>query len=138
MFEWIDLIFAFALGAMAAVSFIVWLVNQWANRIRSMLQEAVNEVSDPGTSDALKNLVEQGKIMLLEVEIDHNQFFCYNYTTHQFVCQGKNVLEIVNHFKERFPGVNAVLHTGDEQALTTLRQQLKEARENSNSIGSAS
>ena len=89
-------------------------------------------------SNDLKSKVESGKIVLLEVEVENNQFFCYNSKTNQFVCQGRDVSEIIENFKQRFPGLNAVLHTGDEAALKTLRQQLKEHRETSDSIRSSS
>ena len=50
----------------------------------------------------------------------------------------EDVDEIIEKFKARFPGLNAFFESGDEQALATLRQQLKEHRETSNSIGSSS
>ena len=138
MFELVDLIIAFVLGALASVAFISWLVNRWANRIRVLLEEAMKEVEEPNEQQTLKDRVENGRIILLEVEVADNQFFCYNSKTNQFVCQGSNVTEIIENFKQRFPGLNAVLHTGDETALNTLRQQLKEHREGSDSIGSTS
>lgn len=138
MFELVDLFLAFVVGFACAIAFMSWLVQRWTKRIRSMLEEAVKETSAPETAEDLNERVEQGRIVLLEVEVENNQFFCYNHKTNQFVCQGQNVTEIIEHFKQRFPGLNAVLHTGDEQALKTLRQQLKEHRENSSSIGSSS
>ena len=138
MFELVDLIIAFVLGALASVAFISWLVNRWANRIRVLLEEAMKEVEEPNEQQTLKDRVENGRIILLEVEVADNQFFCYNSKTNQFVCQGANVAEIIENFKQRFPGLNAVLHTGDETALKTLRQQLKEHRETSDSVGSSS
>ena len=133
MFEWIDLIIAFVLGAVAATAFISWLVQRWANRIRALLEEAMKEVEEPKEDD-LKTRVDAGRVILLEVEVENNQFFCYNSKTNQFVCQGSNVAEIIENFKQRFPGLNAVLHTGNEEALAILRQQLKEHRESSSSI----
>ena len=138
MFEFVDLVIAFVLGALTSVAFISWLVNRWANRLRALLEEAMKEVEEPNEQQTLKDRVENGRIILLEVEVADNQFFCYNSKTNQFVCQGSNVTEIIENFKQRFPGLNAVLHTGDETALKTLRQQLKEHREGSDSIGSTS
>lgn len=136
MFNFVDLIIAFVFGAVAATAFISWLVQRWANRIRALLEEAMKEVEEPKEEQALKDRVADGKIILLEVEVADNQFFCYNSKTNQFVCQGSNVSEIIENFKQRFPGLNAILHTGDEAALNTLRQQLKEHREGSDSIRS--
>ena len=102
-----------------------------------MLEEALKDIEQPKEDD-IKTRVDNGKIILLEVEVANNQYFCYNSKTNQFVCQGNNVEEIIENFKQRFPGLNAILHTGNEEALKTLRQQLKETRESSDSIGSSS
>jgi hypothetical protein len=135
MFEFSDLVVAFILGALTAVAGISWVVHLWAQRIRRMLQAALKEeTAEPNIDD----LVAAGKVIPLKVEVDQDQYLCYNTLTNQFVCQGTNVTEIIERFKSRFPGLNAALDSGDEQALTTLRKQLKEHRENSNSIGSAS
>ena len=134
MFEFSDLVVAFILGALTAVAGISWVVHLWAQRIRRMLQAALKEeTAEPSIDD----LVAAGKVIPLKVEVDQDQYLCYNTLTNQFVCQGTNVTEIIERFKSRFPGLNAALDSGDEQALTTLRKQLKEHRENSNSIGSA-
>lgn len=138
MFELIDLILAFILGGICATFVISWIAHRWLNHLRGLLEEAMKEVADPKDDNDLKAKVESGKIVLLEVEVENNQFFCYNSKTNQFVCQGRDVSEIIENFKQRFPGLNAVLHTGDETALKTLRQQLKEHRETSDSIRSSS
>lgn len=130
MFELVDLVLAFVCGIVTTVAFVSWLVNRWARRIRQMLEEAMNEADQPSEDQTLKDQVNDGKIILLEVEIANDQFFCYNSKTNQFVCQGSDASEIIENFKQRFPGLNAILHTGDETALKTLRQQLKEQREN--------
>jgi hypothetical protein len=135
MFEFSDLVVAFILGVLTAFAGISWVVHLWAQRIRRMLQEALKaETAEPDIDD----LVAAGKVIPLKVEVDQDQYLCYNTLTNQFVCQGTNVTEIIERFKSRFPGLNAALDSGDEQALTILRKQLKEHRENSNSIGSAS
>ena len=130
MFELVDLVLAFVCGIVTTVAFVSWLVNRWARRIRQMLEEAMNEADQPSEDQTLKDQVNDGKIILLEVEIANDQFFCYNSKTNQFVCQGSDASEIIENFKQRFPGLNAILHTGDETALKTLRQQLKDQREN--------
>ena len=127
MFELVDLIIAFVLGALAATTLLAWLIQRWANNIKALIEEALKEVEEPKEDD-IKTRVDAGRIILLEVEVADNQFFCYNSKTNQFVCQGRDVKEIIENFKQRFPGLNAILHTGDEQALKTLRQQLKETR----------
>ena len=127
MFELVDLVIAFVLGALAATTLLAWLIQRWANNIKALIEEALKEVEEPKEDD-IKTRVDAGRVILLEVEVADNQFFCYNSKTNQFVCQGRDVSEIIENFKQRFPGLNAVLHTGDEAALKTLRQQLKETR----------
>lgn len=130
MFELVDLVLAFVCGIATTVAFMSWLVTRWARRIRQLLEEAMKEAGEQSEDQMIKDRVNDGKIILLEVEIANDQFFCYNSKTNQFVCQGSNASEIIENFKQRFPGLNAILHTGDETALKTLRQQLKEHREN--------
>lgn len=136
MFELVDLVLAFVCGIVVTVAFMSWLVNRWARRIRQMLEQALNE--ETAQEPSIKDQVANGKIIPLKVEVDQDQYLCYNMLTQQFVCQGSNVSEIIERFQARFPGLNAALQSGDETALETLRQQLKEHRENSNSVGSTS
>jgi hypothetical protein len=126
MFEFSDLVMAFVLGVLTALAGISWLVHLWAQRIRRLFQEALKneETAEPSIND----LVAAGKVIPLKVEVDQDQYLCYNNLTNQFVCQGTNVTEIIDRFKARFPGLNAALDSGDEQALATLRKQLKENR----------
>lgn len=133
MFELVDLILSFVVGFVTAIMFVSWLVVRWAHRIRTSLEEALKEET---AEPSIKDQVIAGKIIPLKVEVDQDQYLCYNHLTNQFVCQGSNVQEIIDRFKQRFPGLNAALESGDETALKTLRQQLKEHRENNNSIGS--
>jgi len=135
MFELIDLILAFVCGIVVAIAAVSWVVNRMARRIRQLLEEALKEET---AEPSIKDQIIAGKIIPLKVEVDQDQYLCYNHLTNQFVCQGSNVEEIIERFKARFPGLNAALESGDETALTTLRQQLKEHRENSNSVGSTS
>jgi hypothetical protein len=117
----------------------VWVmaifVRRWAERLRVLLEEALAE--ETGTATATK-IEANDSIIPLTVEVENNLYYCYNSNTNQFVCQGADVKEITAQFQQRFPGLNAFFNSGDEAALTALRQQLKDNRENSNSIGSAS
>jgi len=128
MFELVDLIIVFVLGFCAGLALIAWLVNRWATRLRAILEEALADTAS-AKEVSVDDLVAAGKVIPLKIEVDRDQYLCYNTLTNQFVCQGTNVEEIISRFKERFPGLNAALESGDEQALVTLRQQLKEHRE---------
>lgn len=135
MFELVDLILSFVAGMGAAVWIMAFLVRRWVDRLRNMLEEAMAEETSAESTDKIKIT---DKIIPLTVEFDNNLYYCYNSNTNQFICQGSDVKEITEKFQQRFPGLNAFFNSGDEEALATLRKQLKENRENSNSVGHSS
>jgi hypothetical protein len=69
----------------------------------------------------------------LRVEVDNNMYYCYNNETNQFLCQGRNLEEIRDSFRARFPGVNAYLSEGEESVLTTLAEQLAQIKNETHS-----
>lgn len=73
-------------------------------------------------------------VMPLLVETEGNQFLCYHAKTMDFVCQGTTLEEIRQRFKQRYPDRSAAVVAGDQNAVSTLQQQLKDLRENSNCI----
>ena len=132
MFSWGDLIVAFFAGGLVATWVIAMFVRRWAERLRKLLEEALAEEAGKTTTTMSKEeAVASDKIIPLTVEFENDLYYCYNSKTNQFVCQGADVKEITDKFKERFPGLNAFFNAGDEAALTTLRKQLKENRDNS-------
>ena len=74
--------------------------------------------------DQVKN-----KLMPVIIERINNQLFCYTEPDKQFICQGSDMAEIKNKFKERFPDMTAYLAGGEEELLKELRNQLKELNE---------
>ena len=80
-------------------------------------------------STTMKNLAQE-RLIALTVEIDNNQYFCYNALTKDFVCQGYSLKEIIERFRLRFPNKAAAIYDGDETAVRTLRNQMEELDEN--------
>ena len=79
--------------------------------------------------------LDEEKLIALTVEVDQNQYFCYNSLTSDFVCQGSDLKEIRERFRERYPDKDAAIYDGDESAVTTLKSQLKDLKkQNENSI----
>ena len=73
----------------------------------------------------------------MRVEVDKDMYYCYNNETNQFLCQGRNLEEIRDSFRARFPGADAYLSAGEESVLTTLAEQLKQLKnENSSNLQS--
>lgn len=79
--------------------------------------------------------LDEERLIALTVEVDQNQYFCYNSCTKDFVCQGRDLTEIRKRFRERYPDKDAAIYDGDESAVATLKSQLKDLKkQNENSI----
>ena len=80
--------------------------------------------------------LDEDRLIALTVEIDQNQYLCYNSMTKDFVCQGSDLKEIRERFRARYPDKDAAIYDGDQTAVAALKLQLKEQRkQNENSIG---
>lgn len=85
---------------------------------------------------AVGQALDEEKLIALTVEVDGNQYFCYNSITNDFVCQGSDLKEIRERFRARYPDKDAAIYDGDETAVATLKSQLKDLKkQNENSIG---
>ena len=96
----------------------VWIVSR---RIRIQFESEL--------STTMKNLAQE-RLIALTVEIDNNQYFCYNALTKDFVCQGYSLKEIIERFRLRYPDKAAAIYDGDETAVKTLKSQMEELDEN--------
>ena len=105
------------------------LVLWWVRRIEARIVEELGEIAQD---------LEAEKLIALTVEVDGDQFLCYNAQTMTFVCQGRDLEEIRERFQQRYPSKSAAIYNGDESAVEVLKKQLKELNENSRSVGSAS
>ena len=105
------------------------LVLWWVRRIEARIVEELGEIAQD---------LEAEKLIALTVEVDGDQFLCYNAQTMTFVCQGRDLEEIRERFRQRYPSKSAAIYNGDESAVRVLKKQLKELNENSSSIRSAS
>lgn len=97
-----------------------WLLNR-QRQADTKLEEAIQDL-------------EQQKLIALTIEVDKGMYFCYNSITQDFVCQGRDIQEIVKNFALRYPDKQAAIFDGDESAVVTLKQQMEQVSENSNSI----
>jgi len=118
-----------ALVIMAFNLLVFWIARRIEARIEARMAEELGDIAQD---------LEAEKLIALTVEIDGDQFFCYNAQTMTFVCQGRDLEEIRERFRERFPSKSAAIYNGDESAVEVLKKQLKEMNENSSSVGSAS
>ena len=95
----------------------VWVVSR---RIRIQFESEL--------STTMKNLAHE-RLIALTVEIDNNQYFCYNALTKDFVCQGYSLKEIIERFRLRYPNKAAAIYDGDETAVRALKIQMKDLDE---------
>jgi hypothetical protein len=77
--------------------------------------------------------LETGKLIPITVEVDQDQYFCYNALTKDFVCQGFTLGEIAERFMTRFPESKLTIYNGDETAVRVLKEQLEKFYEDRNS-----
>lgn len=103
---------------------VAWLVMTWV--VSRYLERKMLHTME-------KDLAQQ-QLIPLTVEVDNNQYFCYNSIDKAFVCQGHSLKEIVDRFKHRYPDKSAAIYDGDETAVRTLKSQLEDLDENLSSI----
>ena len=115
--------------------FLIWLALAWlAFTVTVAVLEALlmvwmrRRMSDELTGVGLA--LDEERLIALTVEVDDDQYFCYNSITKDFVCQGRDLKEIRERFRERYPDKDAAIYDGDQTAVATLKSQLKELKAN--------
>ena len=112
-----------------------WLITSLA---LSLLEFVVRRHIDRSMETELTSVgqaLDEERLIALTVEVDHNQYFCYNSLTNDFVCQGRDLKEIRERFRARYPDKDAAIYDGDATAVATLKSQLKDLKkQNENSI----
>jgi len=109
---------------------LVWVTTRITSR---MFGHSVNSTHEKILIDLHKE-----QLIPLSIEVDGDQYLCYNSMTNDFVCQGANLEEIVNRFRARFPDKQAAFVKGDDAVIAALQLQSKDLHENSSSIRSPS
>ena len=120
--------------------FLIWFGIGWLifsiglNLLEFLLRRHV-ERSMESELTGVGQALDEERLIALTVEVDQNQYFCYNSITKDFVCQGSNLTEIRERFRARYPDKDAAIYDGDQTAVATLKSQLKELKkQNENSI----
>ena len=113
-----------------------WLITSIVLSLLAFLLRRHIERSMESELTGVGQALDQERLIALTVEVDNNQYFCYNSITNDFVCQGSDLKEIRERFRERYPDKDAAIYDGDESAVATLKLQLKDLKkQNENSIG---
>jgi hypothetical protein len=113
-----------------------WLISSIGLSVLAFLLRRHIEHSMERELTEVGQALDEEKLIALTVEVDHDQYFCYNSITKDFVCQGSDLKEIRERFRARYPDKDAAIYDGDATAVATLKSQLKELKkQNENSIG---
>jgi hypothetical protein len=126
MMEFGDFLIYFGIG---------WLIFSIALNLLEFLLRRHIEPSMQSELTGVGQALDEERLIALTVEVDQNQYFCYNSITKDFVCQGSDLKEIRERFRARYPDKDAAIYDGDESAVATLKSQLKDLKkQNENSI----
>ena len=112
-----------------------WLLTSLVIFLLEMLVRGYLERRIGQELNSVGQALDEERLIALTVEVDQNQYFCYNSLTSDFVCQGSDLKEIRERFRARYPDKEAAIYDGDESAVATLKLQLKDLKkQNENSI----
>ena len=127
LMEFGDFLIWFGL-AYFAIAITFGLLEAWLmHRLSQGLDQELNAVGQA---------LDEERLIALTVEQEHDQYFCYNSVTNDFVCQGRDLTEIKERFRARYPNKDAAIYDGDRTAVATLKSQLNDLKkQNENSIG---
>jgi hypothetical protein len=117
-------LFAFLAGAIAASLVIRWAAERFVERLLAAVDETLEQ--EKATDTATRRV---------EIEVVDNQVLCYNADTKEFVCQGQDLTQVIERFKQRFPGTYDVkLVPANDETRAWARTQLAKLNETSTSI----
>ena len=119
MEQLIDILIWFAVGYMLAKLATAWLLDYLTRELRKEVEEFADRL-------------ESGKLIPVTVEVDQEQYFCYNAVTKDFVCQGYSLKEIAERFSARFPESKLAIYNGDATAVKVLKEQMEKVYEDRN------
>lgn len=112
-----------------------WLLTSLVIFLLEMLMRGYVQRRLGQELNSVGQALDEEKLIALTVEVDQNQYFCYNSLTSDFVCQGSDLKEIRERFRARYPDKDAAIYDGDATAVATLKSQLKDLKkQNENSI----
>ena len=64
----------------------------------------------------------ESQYIILDLEQADDQYFCYDTRTKDFVCQGRDMSEIIRNFKSRYPDKRGVIYNATTNVVTDLKE----------------
>lgn len=105
-----ELILGFVLGIIASYLFAVLT-----------LRRLVKKVLAANAGDT-----EHGELVIrARVEEDNGVFYFYNNESNEFLVQGSNLKELIEHLESRKPGITVHVVKGDESTIANLKALAK-------------
>ena len=113
--------------------FLIWFGIGWVitNLVLSLLAFLLRRHIEQSMEQELTGVgqaLDEERLIALTVEQDNDEYFCYNSITKDFVCQGRDLKEIRERFRARYPDKDAAIYDGDQTAVATLKSQLKDLK----------
>ena len=113
--------------------FLIWFGIGWVitNLVLSLLAFLLRRHIEQSMESELTGVgqaLDEERLIALTVEQDNDEYFCYNSITKDFVCQGRDLKEIRERFRARYPDKDAAIYDGDQTAVATLKSQLKDLK----------
>ena len=105
-----------------------WLLTSLVLIVLEMLVRGYLERKINQELNSVGQALDEERLIALTVEVENNQYFCYNSLTSDFICQGSDLKEIRERFRARYPNKEAAIYDGDESAVATLKLQLKDLK----------
>lgn len=105
-----------------------WLLTSLVLIVLEMLVRGYLERKINQELNSVGQALDEERLIALTVEVENNQYFCYNSLTSDFICQGADLKEIRERFRARYPNKEAAIYDGDESAVATLKLQLKDLK----------
>ena len=99
------------IGAGVLYVFAVWT-------IRRLILQAMTE-------DAITATREENLIKRAHVEEHNGVFYFYDEKNNEFLVQGSNLQELLEHLESRWPGTTVQVVNGDESTIANLKAMAK-------------
>jgi hypothetical protein len=103
----------FLLGVVIGAS-LLYVLTVWS--IRRLISRALAE-------DAAAH--EEDLVIRAHVEEQDGMFYFYKEDSNEFLVQGRDIKELIEHLESRRPGVTVQVVRGDEKTITNLKAMAK-------------
>ena len=103
----------FLLGVMVGAG-LLYVLTVWT--MRRLISRALAE-------DAAAH--EEDLVIRAHVEEQDGMFYFYKEDSNEFLVQGRDIKELIEHLESRRPGVTVQVVRGDEKTITNLKAMAK-------------